>query len=302
MVNMVKPEIKWTKLFFLGFLVVITLVGCSSDPAATPTIAAPEWTATPSEPTPTPIPAAAVVNGERIPLTWYESEVARYLLAKEAQGTPVTDQDAARETVLNDLIDQVLLAQGAQEAGASVTDADVQTRLDALAVEVDLPAWMAAWGYTEADLFQALRLQVLAANQRDRIAGSIPESMEQVELQQILSYSAEGAHNALVSLNSGTDFNDLAFSSTYDVVTGGLLGWVPRGYLLSQTLEDAAFGLPVGSYSEVIETDVGYHIIRVLDRGEHPLSTDARLTLQRQAVQDWVADRRTSSIIEIINE
>lgn len=291
-------------LLLLLFLVV-TLAACSNGTPSgdeNPTATALTYTPTPDLPTPTPIPAIAAVNGERIPLAWFESEVAHYDLSQETLGTPVEDQAAAREIVMNDLIDQVLLAQGARESGTTVTDADVQTRIDALAAEVDLAAWMAQWGYTEADLFQSLQLQLLAVDQRDRIVQAVPETMEQVKLQQILSYTSDGAHNALVSLNSGTSFNDLAFSNTYDPITGGNLGWVPRGYLLSAAVEDAAFILPVGSYSDVIESDVGYHIILVLDRGERTLTNDARLTLQRQALQAWVADRRANSTIEILGE
>lgn len=272
--------------------------GASPTVEVTATLPGADFTATPDLPTPTPIPAAAVVNGERIPLAWYESEVARYLLAQEALGTPVEDQAAAREIVLNDVIDQVLLAQGAREAGFEVTDADVQTRMDALAVEVDLTAWMTQWGYSEADLFQSLQLELLATNQRDRIAAEVPETAEQVELQQVFAYTSTGAQNALVGLNSGTPFADVAFE--YDPVAGGYLGWVPRGYLLIPAVEEAAFTLPVGSYSDIIQSDIGYHIVLVLDRAERPLTTDALQVLQRQALQDWVMERRASSAIEVV--
>ncbi len=253
-----------------------------------------------AEPTPTSEPAAAVVNGERIPQAWFESEVSRYILAQEELGEPVEDEAAARETVLNDLIDQVLLAQGAREAGASVSDQDVQTRLDAIAEDTDLSVWMTAWGYTEDELFQSLKLQMLASIQRDLIVESIPETAEQIKLQQIFTYTQADAQAALLSLNSGTPFDEVAFSYIYDPITGGHLGWVPRGYLLNQAVEEAAFSLPVGSYSEVIESDVGYHIILVIDREERPLTTDARITLQKNAVCDWLAQQRESSAIEVL--
>lgn len=288
--------------FIIGLiLLAILLTGCSKNNPPTVTLTPADLessvTPTPSEPTPTPIPAAAVVNGERLPLTWLESEFQRYLTAQAALGETVEDEAAAREIVLNDLIDQTLLAQGADEEGFIVSDGDVQARIDALAAEVDLPAWMAQWGYSDTDLFAMMKLQILAADQRDRITDSIPESMEQVELRQVFAYTSEGANNAKISLNSGTSFEDVAF--LYDPVAGGYLGWVPRGYLLVTAVEEAAFSLPVGSYSDIIESDIGYHIVMVLDREEHPLSSDARQILQRQALRDWVADRRANSTIEI---
>lgn len=285
----------------LGLILLVSLLTACSR-TSTPTVegvVTPSATATPSEPTPTPVPAVAIVNGERLPFAWYQGELQRYLLAQENLGTPVEDQAAAGEIVLNDLIDQMLLAQAAQQAGTMIGDTDVQARLDALAAEVDLGAWMAQWGYTEPDLFEMLRFQLLAAAQRDTLAATVPEMMEQVEIQQVFAYTSDGAHNAKVSLDSGTPFDEEAF--LYDPVAGGYLGWVPRGYLLIPTVEEAAFSLPVGSYSDIIESDIGYHIVLVLDRGEHPLSSDARLTLQRQAVQSWITSQRTNSAIEILD-
>jgi len=246
----------------------------------------------------TPPPAAAIVNGERIPLAFFESEVQRYLIAQEASGQMIEDDAAAREVVLNDLIDQVLLAQGARAAGITITDAEVQARLDELAAEVDLAAWMAEWGYSDAELFDALKLQMEAASQRDRIAAEIPDMVEQVELRQVFAYTEEGANSARVSLNSGRDFEEVAL--VYDPVTGGYLGWVPRGYLLIPAVETAAFDLQVGEHSEIIESEIGFHIVMVLDRAERALSQDAKLTLQRKALQDWVADQRAIATIEVL--
>ena len=283
----------------IGLVLLAMLVSaCTNDNPTEEITATAAPTSTPSGPTPTNVPAAAVVNGEVVPLAWYESELQRYLVAQEAAGTPVTDQAAAGEIVLNELLDQFLLAQAAQEAGLTVSDEDVQTRIAALAAEVDLGAWIAQWGYTDGDLFNMLKLQILAALQRDQIAATVPESMEQVELRQVFAYTEAGAHTAKVSLDSGSDFEEMAY--TYDPATGGYLGWVPRGYLLIPAVEEAAFSLPVGSYSDIIVSEVGYHIVMVLDRGEHSLSSDARLTLQRNAVAAWLADRQANSAIEVL--
>lgn len=283
-------------------LLVLLLAACVSDPTPTedvlPATITPSVTATQESATATVIPAVVVVNGERVSLAWFESEVSRYLLAQENLEGAAENETTARETVLNDIIDQVLLAQGALTVGYSLSDADVQARLDELAADVDLPAWMAQWGYTEEDLFQSLKLQLLADYQKKQIIGSIPESLEQVELRQVFAYTETGARNAQVSLNSGRDFEEVAF--TYDPTSGGYLGWVPRGYLLIPALEEVAFDLQVGEYSDVIETEIGYHILMVLDRAERPLTGDARLTLQRQALHAWLNQQRDQATIEVL--
>ena len=293
---------KHEKLLFL-FILILLVTACSTsttpvaeggltkEPPFTSPIPTRLLTATPTQE-----PAAAVVNGEVISLAWFESEFARYLLAQETAENPVNDEVAAREIVLQDIIDQVLLAQSARDAGFTISDVEVQARIDSLSEDVDLPAWMAKWGYTETDLFQSLTIQIQAADQRDRILSAMPDIMEHVELRQVFAYTEDGAERAIVSLTSGTPFEDVAF--LYDPTTGGYLGWVPRGYLLNLEIEEAAFGLPVGSYSEIIKSEIGYHIVLVVGREERPLTNDAKLTLQRKTLYDWLVNQREISTIE----
>jgi parvulin-like peptidyl-prolyl isomerase len=99
----------------------------------------------------------------------------------------------------------------------------------------------------------------------------------------------------LEQLQAGTDFDELA--TQYDPVTNGELGWVPRGYLLDAKADEAVSALQVGSYSDVIATDAGFHIFKAIERGDHPLSPDALLTVQELALKNWVAERRAKSNI-----
>ena len=266
----------------------------------TPSPSQPTFTPSPEEPTATTQPAAAIVNGEVIPLTWFEREVERYLIAQSAAETGDIDEEAAREIVLNDLIDQFLLAQAAQEAGTVISDEDVRERMDALGAAVDLDAWMMTWAYTLEELVESLRLQMLVAHQRDQIAETVPDVVEQVELRQVFAFTEAGANRALLNLNSGGDFEDQAYEYSPD--SGGYLGWVPRGYLLIPAVEEAVFNQPVGTYTEIIESEIGYHIVLVINREERRLTLDARLTLARQALNAWLADRRAISTIEVLVE
>lgn len=290
-------------IFSLVFslLLLVLLSSCTDSPPESTQTNTPEVTAptqTPDLPSPTPIAAAAVVNGERLPLSWFENELAQYLKAQEAAGQPVEDVAAARTIVLDDLVDQFLFAQAAQDTGISVEDEEVQDRVDNLRAELDLDSWMQEWGYTNESLVQSLKWQMLAIKQRDEIIKLVPERAVQVELQQIFAYTETGARNAVGSLNAGTPFEEVAF--VYDPAAGGYLGWVPEGYLLIPALEETAFSLPVGEYSGIIESEIGYHIVKVLAREERPLSQDALLTLQRQALHNWLADKRESSTIEVL--
>ncbi|HEY9122262.1 MAG TPA: SurA N-terminal domain-containing protein, partial [Brevefilum sp.] len=154
-------------IFSLVFslLLLVILSSCTDSPpesTQTNTAEVEAPTQTPDLPFSTPIPAAAVLNGEPLPLIWFENELAQYLKAQEAAGQSVDDVAEARTFVLDDLIDQFLLAQTAQEAGITIEDDEVQNRIDNLRAELDLDSWMQEWGYTNESLAQSLKWQMLS--------------------------------------------------------------------------------------------------------------------------------------------
>lgn len=296
----------------MAFLFVLALILAACRPATpvepTPTSSPAEPTpATASEtpapsPTPTSLPAAALVNGEIIPLSYYQNEVLRYRASFAEGETPPTDAEI-QTTVLNSLIEQLLLAQQARQSGFTFTDADVQQRIDALLTQLGsgsaLTDWMQVNHYDDAEFRYALKLSTEAAWQRDEIINAVPTAVEQVRARQIFAQTQAGAERALTSLNSGASFDDLAWQ--YSPETGGELGWFPRGYLLYPDIEAAAFLLAPGEHSGIIQTEIGYHIIQVMERSDaHPLTTDARLSLQTQALAQWLEARRAEAKIDLV--
>ena len=291
-----KPKLS---LLLLAFLLTLVLTACAipivgdlnPGPTATPTPT--------SMPTITPIPLEVSVNGEGITVAEFEAELARYQQAQTALGNAVSLK-IATQTVMEDLINTLLLAQGAAANSQAVDDAAVQSRIDALAAQIGGPAALTAWqsahGYTEVDFRSDLRRQMAAARMRDQIAASVPSTAEQVHVKQILLYNSDAAQQALGYLKAGWNFDDLA--AQYDPVTKGELGWFPRGYLPESAIEQAAFALQAGQFSDVIQTRAGYHILFVVERDPaHPLSPDALLTLQERAIQDWLTQQRNESTI-----
>jgi peptidyl-prolyl cis-trans isomerase C len=261
-------------------------------------------TDTPQPPTATLIPLALTVNDESISLDEFNAELARYKAAQTALGNTVSDQDVAN-SVLDDLISQLLLAQGAAEAGFTLADAALQSHLDALSADLGgadkLSAWQQAHGYSEAGFRSALKRATEAAWMRDKIISAVSSTAEQVHVRQILLYNEDSAKYYYERLTAGEDFDALAAEVEFAhgrPVTHGDLGWFPRGYLTEKTVEDAAFSLEAGKYSEVIKSEVGFHIIKVIERqADRPLSPDALLTLQNRALTDWLASRRQQSNI-----
>ena len=286
-------------LFRSTLILALGLSACASfiETPATATPALP--TQTPIPPTPTPPPLAAIVNDEWITEEEFLAEVDRYRAAQGALGNEVNANDAA-QVVLEDLIAQVLLAQAARAEGFEIAEADLRSRLDALASDVGgvdaLAAWQSEHGYTDGSFQSALKRAAEAAWMRDKIITAVPGTAEQVHARQILLYNEDTARKVADQLDAGANFADLAV--LYDPNTGGELGWFPRGYLLEPELEEAAFSLEPGQYSDVIASEVGYHILLVVERdSQHLLSPDAYLVMQEKALQDWLAQKRTESDI-----
>jgi peptidyl-prolyl cis-trans isomerase C len=237
---------------------------------------------------------ALTVNGEGILVVDFEAEVQRYIAVQNGLGNDVSSSDAA-STVIQNYIAELLLAQAARENGFTLDDSALQARIDSLAADIGgaeaLSAWQNAQGYSEQAFRSALRRAGEAAWMRDKIIASVPLTTEQVHIQQILLYNQDTAQSFLAQLNDGADFDELALRA--DPLTRGDLGWVPRGYLLNEQIEALAFDLDVDQYSDVIATEVGFHIVKILARDQsRPLSPDALLALQGLALKNWVEEQK----------
>lgn len=76
------------------------------------------------------------------------------------------------------------------------------------------------------------------------------------------------AEEVLKKAKSGANFEDLAKKYSEDDPTkpkGGDLGWIVEKQTVPE-FEQAAFSVPKGSISDLVKTQYGFHIIKVLDR------------------------------------
>jgi peptidyl-prolyl cis-trans isomerase C len=247
---------------------------------------------------------ALTVNGEGITVLEFNAEVQRYLTSQANLGKTVSSEEAS-ETVKEDLTAQLLLAEAAHDNGFTLDEAGLQSRIESLAAQAGgadvLSKWQSEHGYNEQAFRSALKRAAESAWMRDKILAEVSSTAEQVHVQQILLYNQDTAQRFLTQLNGGADFDELALQA--DRLTRGDLGWVPRGYLLEPKIEEAAFSLTVGGHSEVIATDVGFHIVKVLARDpQRPLSPDAYLSLQELALRNWVQEQRQQANIVFMEQ
>jgi peptidyl-prolyl cis-trans isomerase C len=287
-------------IFISVLLISILISGCSAGRNVTPTVAVPTETALP--PTPTSLPLALRINDGGVLLSDYQEEYQRLEAAVKALGKTMTP-DEMKTRVIDDLVGTVLLNQAALKNGFILTDADVTNHINQLSQSMGGPeafqTWKATNYFTDESFARSVARSLGSAWQRDQIIKALPETAEQVHARQIYFVREESANNYRQKVDSGSDFAALAKEA--DPITGGDLGWFPRGYLLQPEVEQAAFALQPGEVSAVIKSAIGFHLVQLIEKDPaRKIEADAKSTLQRNAIIEWVNQEKKKNQIQIL--
>ena len=258
--------------------------------------------AEPVKPLPEKLPdVLARVNGETVTRTELE-EYIRNLEGQAGSPIPADQRDRIYRGVLDQLVGYKLLLQEAQARKVAVPDADVDARIAEVKkqfpsedlfmqtlidrkmtldqIKADARRDMSIAKLIDAEI--APRIAVKPA-QVDDFYKNNPDKFvepERVRASHILIAAAENADAAtkaqakakaqqiLKDLKAGKDFAALARQHSQDpgsAVNGGDLGFFPQGQMVGP-FNDAAFSLKPGATSDLVETQFGYHIIRVAEK------------------------------------
>ncbi len=117
------------------------------------------------------------------------------------------------------------------------------------------------------------------------------------------------AQALLERLRKGEDFAQLAKQNSEDAAStprGGDLGWITRGQTVPQ-FEEAAFTLQPGSLSDIIQTQYGFHILKVHDRQRAHLQTleevrDLMLPQMRQQLAQAAAEEIARKVENVVKK
>jgi len=155
----------------------------------------------------------------------------------------------------------------------------------------------------EADLRKLLEAQLYREKIQKAVLDEldVQPSEEQVWARHILVPDEVLAKSVLDRLEEGEQFAALASLYSTDTSNkdqGGDLGWFGRGQMVSE-FEEAAYSLEVGAISEPVETSFGFHIIQILGHENRPLTQSEYDTLKQQKFDEWLADLKTNSVVEI---
>jgi parvulin-like peptidyl-prolyl isomerase len=190
--------------------------------------------------------------------------------------------------------------------GVEVTDAEIKTYYDAHRVDADmqLPERV-----TASHILVAARPNLIGqeVEREKKLAGDALARAVRLEMERRRARAEELRRKA----SAGADFAALARESSDDPSSresGGDLGTFTRNSH-PRAFDDAAFALKPGAVSNVVQTDFGFHIIKVSTHEQaRPMTLEEsaqdirkRLIAQREAARltEWLRETRRRATIRI---
>ena len=132
-------------------------------------------------------------------------------------------------------------------------------------------------------LDNTVRMGLLRERVREELDLEFDETKILVHAAHILVETEEEADAVIERLDAGEVFEELAaeLSSDSSAHRGGDLGWFGTGAMVP-AFEEAAFALDVGEISDRVQSDFGWHIIKVYDRAIEDTTVFERENQQSQ--------------------
>ncbi len=258
----------------------------------------------------------ATVNGEAIPVLEFERELALAYEFPEGGTALAPDQLVAlKQTVLQELLERQLLLQEARSRGVTVSKEAVQAAVARLQGEYQDGGFQEALsqGRLSGAEFQAktaARLTVeklvdevvyqRVAVTEEELQGYLDahasefQEPEEVHAQQIVVKDVEDARRLRDELQRGKKFSDLAraHSLSADARLGGDLGWFPKG-VMPPEFDKVAFSLQPGQISDVVTSEYGFHLFKVLER--RPARKKDLAQVRREVERRLLRDKRAKA-------
>ena len=234
----------------------------------------------------------AMVDG--VSITEAELIFAAEDLAQDLSSVPPAEQ---RAFLISVLIDMKLMANEARNLGLDRSEIFVRrkTYLEERALR---RAYFTT--FVEAEVTE----EATRAAYDELIAAEAPR--EEVRARHILLASLEDAQAVVAELEAGRPFEDVARekSTGPSGPNGGDLGYFGRGQMVPE-FENAVFALETGQISEPVQTQFGWHVIKMEERRQsappsfEQLAGRLRQQLLIQEFEAQVEVLKSSAVIEI---
>tara|TARA_B100000029_G_scaffold117399_2_gene110513 strand:+ start:19657 stop:20862 length:1206 start_codon:yes stop_codon:yes gene_type:complete len=157
------------------------------------------------------------------------------------------------------------------------------------------------------DTFRSLFASKLRTEKLRGVIGqeqTYPEE-EQVHVKHILLSldNLDEAAGVLARALDGEDFDELAMQFSDDESNanmGGDLGWIARGQMVN-SFEQVIFDAEEGVVSELVATQFGLHIVKIVERDVRPLPSGVIDQRRMLAFNEWLAGVRDNTSIDILD-
>lgn len=287
----------------------------------------------------------ALVNGTKLSRSALDQEFSAIQQRMQMGGQMLSEEQSKelQSTVLDRMIDRELLFQASKKEGVKVEEKSITEEVDKFKeqfpTEDAFKEVLTGMKMSEADLrgefSRGLAIQefveksiVSKVSISDDEAKKFYEEnkeefrqQEQVRASHILVSIDENADDAAKKaardkitalqkdIKGGADFAELAKANSQcpSSAMGGDLGYFTKGRMV-KPFEDAAFALKSGEVSDIVETNFGFHLIKVTDRKEESVQKFEEVKerivdfLKQQKAQEgiegYLADTRKGAKIE----
>jgi len=255
----------------------------------------------------------ATVNDQEITWADYEPELLRALHVitqqyavdwNQADNVAMIPQ--LQDQILQSVADFTLLRQLAAQDGYVVTDSELQTRIISDTADIMASGYFSSfvqfqqdYGLTDEYFARQVEDELIVEHFTDKQTVSSQE--EQVHARHILVATEEEGKALLDRLAAGEDWAALAAELSIDTGSkdnAGDLGWFGRGAMV-EAFENAAFALEAGETSGLVQSDYGYHVIQVLEKGMQDLDDATIAQKQQEAFQTWFDEQKAKAKINI---
>jgi len=213
------------------------------------------WAAGALAQSPSPSPTDVVATVDGVAITETELAFAAEDLAQDLSSVPAGERRAFLVSVL---IDMKLMANAARQLELNKTE--VFERRQTYLTERALRR-----AYFASEVSSTITEEKVRAAY-DQFVASL-ETKEELRARHILLATLEDAEVVKAEVDAGRPFEDLAREKSIGPSgpNGGDLGYFTRGRMVRE-FEDAVFALEVGEVSEPVESQFGWHVIKLEER------------------------------------
>lgn len=266
----------------------------------------------------------ASVNGEVISRADFERELSRESQAMEGAAPRSPEQiEPYKQTLLETMVERLVLLQAARDAQIQVSAEDVDRRVLGLTSEYPAGTFETALAQSQTsktELARRTREQLLVERlltdqvfarvavteeQIRRVYDENPDAWmepEQVHAQQIVVKGLDEAKRLQQLLWQGKKFPELArrYSLSPDARVGGDLGFFKRGEM-PPAFDDAIFRLSPGQVSDVVSTEYGFHLFKLVEKraARKRELTEVRGAIEQKLLTQLRAQRQAEYVKEL---